>query len=109
MTTKNIPLANSKVLYDTLLEEGNYTVSRTTVRAGGETQWHHHSSVHDRFVVVSGVLTVEMKKVDSINKVEVRDYCFIDPRVIHHMKNETSEDAVYIMVQSGGKRDIVLE
>ncbi len=61
MNDKDIPLANSKVQYHTLLQEEGYSVSKTTVRPGGETQWHHHTNISDRFIVVSGVLTVELK------------------------------------------------
>lgn len=109
MNDKDIPLANSKVRYHTLLQEEGYSVSKTTVLAGGETQWHHHTNVSDRFTVVSGVLTVELEVDGDISKVEVHDYYVVDPGVIHHVKNETDGDVVYIMVQSGGQRDIVLE
>ena len=109
MNDRDIPLANSKVQYQTLLEEKGYTVTKTIVRASGETQWHHHTNISDRFTVISGVLTVEQKFGDKINKVEVPDYIVIEPGVTHRVKNETGDDVVYIMVQSGGERDIVLE
>ncbi|OTP70787.1 cupin domain-containing protein [Caballeronia sordidicola] len=108
MTDTNIPLANSKVLYETLLTEEDYSVSRTTVRAGGETQWHFHTTVRDRFVVVRGVLTVEKKIGDLIDRTQVFDHHTVEPGVMHHVRNETAEDVVYIMIQSGGARDIVL-
>jgi mannose-6-phosphate isomerase-like protein (cupin superfamily) len=109
MNDKDIPLANSKVQYHTLLEEEGYSVSETTVHVGGETQWHHHTHLSDRFTVVKGVLTVEFRVDDEVKKIDVRDYYAVDPGVSHHVKNETDEDVVYIMVQSGGPRDIVLE
>ena len=108
MSDKDIPLANNKVLYQTLLQEDGYAVSRTTVLAGGQTEWHHHSHVYDRFSVVKGVLTVEYKVGEVVKRVEVRDYHAVAPGVRHHVLNETDEDVVYIMVQSGGARDIVL-
>jgi beta-alanine degradation protein BauB len=92
MNDKDIPLANSKVLYRTLLREEEYGVAQTTVLVGGE----------------SGVLTVETKVGDVVEKIEVRDYCSIDPGVTHHIKNETDDVVVYITVQSGGMQDIVL-
>ncbi|APR35014.1 cupin domain-containing protein [Paraburkholderia sp. SOS3] len=108
MNDTDIPLANAKVLYKTLLSEQSYSVSQTTVRAGGETQWHHHTHVKDRFVVVQGTLTVETKTGGLIDSTQVRDHYTVEPGVIHHVKNETADDVVYIMIQSGGVRDIVL-
>ncbi|CAB3771377.1 cupin domain-containing protein [Paraburkholderia humisilvae] len=108
MNDKDIPLANDKVLYKTLLTEQSYTVSQTTVRAGGETQWHRHTHVRDRFVVVQGVLTVETKTGELIDRMQVYDHYTVEPGVIHHVMNETADDVVYIMIQSGGARDIVL-
>jgi mannose-6-phosphate isomerase-like protein (cupin superfamily) len=108
MDDKDIPLANSKVEYQTLLRESGYTVAKTTVRAGGETQWHHHSNVSDRFLVIRGVLTVETKIDGLVKSTKVRDFHNVDPGVVHHVKNETEEDVVYIMVQAGGAPDIVL-
>ena len=58
MSDEDMPLANSKVHYETLSEGRNFKVSKTTVHAGGETQWHHHTEVKDRFVAVHGLLTV---------------------------------------------------
>ena len=114
MGTKNmddidIPLATRKVRYQTLLEEQDYSVTKTTVLAGGETQWHHHTDVDDRFTVVRGILTVEWKSDGRIEKLAVPDYYAVPRGVSHHVKNETNDDVVYIMVQSGGKRNIVLE
>jgi quercetin dioxygenase-like cupin family protein len=108
MKDKDIPLANSKVQYQTLFREERYAVSKTVVLAGGETQWHHHTNVSDRFVVISGVLTVELKLGDVVRKLSVSDYFAVDPGVVHHVSNETDEDVVYIMIQSGGMPDIVL-
>jgi len=105
---KDIPLANAKVLYKTLLTEQGYAVSQTTVRAGGETQWHHHTHVRDRFVVVQGVLTVETKTGELVERTQVHDHYTVEPGVVHHVMNETADDVVYIMIQSGGARDIVL-
>jgi quercetin dioxygenase-like cupin family protein len=108
MDDKDIPLANSNVAYQTLLRENGCTVAKTTVRAGGETQWHHHSNVSDRFLVVRGVLTVETKIDGLVKSTKVCDFFNVDPGVVHHVKNETEEDVVYIMVQAGGVPDIVL-
>jgi mannose-6-phosphate isomerase-like protein (cupin superfamily) len=108
MNDRDIPLANSKVLYRTLLREEGYGVAQTTVLVGGETLWHHHTNVADRFTVVTGVLTVETKVGDVVEKIKVRDYYSIDPGVTHHVKNETDDVVVYITVQSGGMQDIVL-
>jgi mannose-6-phosphate isomerase-like protein (cupin superfamily) len=38
----------------------------------------------------------------------VHDFYSVDPGVVHHVKNETDEALVYIMVQAGGVPDIVL-
>ncbi|WP_297351633.1 cupin domain-containing protein [Paraburkholderia sp.] len=108
MNDKDIPLANSKVLYRTLLREEGYGVAQTTVLVGGETLWHRHTNVNDRFTVIRGVLTVETKIGDMVEKIEVHDYYSIDPGVTHHVKNETDDIVVYITVQSGGIQDIVL-
>jgi len=108
MNDKDIPLANAKVLYKTLLNEHGYSVSQTTVRAGGATQWHHHTHVRDRFVVVQGVLTVETKTGEHVERRQVLDHYTVEPGVVHHVMNETSDDVVYINIQSGGARDIVL-
>ncbi|WP_315831864.1 cupin domain-containing protein [Bradyrhizobium prioriisuperbiae] len=109
MIDQNMPLANDKVQYETLLEADGYHVSKATVRAGGETQWHYHTSVSDRWVVVAGVLTVEFRVGDEKRSVQVIDYFSVDRGVIHHVKNETENDVTYILIQSGGKRDIVLD
>jgi beta-alanine degradation protein BauB len=109
MNDNDIPLANSKVTYLSLIGEAGYSVTRTTVSPGGETQWHHHSHVADRFVVVQGVLTVEYRKGHEVESVEVRDYFALEAGVPHHVRNDTHTDVVYINVQSGGTRDIVLE
>jgi mannose-6-phosphate isomerase-like protein (cupin superfamily) len=108
MNDKDIPLANRKVLYKTLLVTEDYSVSQTTVLPGGETEWHHHTNVRDRFVVVQGVLTVETKTGAQVDKRQVDDYHTVEPGVIHHVRNETYDDVVYINIQSGGERDIVL-
>ncbi len=108
MNDKDIPLATSEVLYKTLLTEDSYTVSQTTVRPGGQTQWHHHTHVRDRFVVVQGVLTVETKTGDLIDRMQVHDHHTVESGVVHHVMNETPDDVIYIMIQSGGARDIVL-
>ncbi len=102
-------LASDQVLYRTLSIEKNHSVSQTTVLPGGQTEWHHHTSVHDRFVVVQGVLTVETKIRDRIASVRVADYFAVEPGVTHHVRNETQENVVYINVQSGGERDIVID
>lgn len=104
----DIPLANRKVRYQTLLQEETCWVSKTTVFPGGETQWHHHSHVSDRFMVVRGVLTVERLEDGAIRKLQVDDCHVVPAGVIHHVRNETGEVVEYIMVQSGGWRDIVL-
>jgi len=109
MGDEEIPLANNKVRYQMLLEDDCYYVTKTTVLAGGETQWHHHTEVEDRFVVVKGTLTVEFRIGDLLKAVAVRDYHAVARGVSHHVKNETDSDVVYVMVQSGGKRNIVLE
>lgn len=109
MNNDDIPLANSKVNYLGLLEEDHYSVTRTTVLPGGETQWHHHNHIADRFVVVRGVLTVEFRVDQQVKKVQVRDYYSLECGTHHHVKNETDSDVIYINVQSGGKRDIVIE
>lgn len=109
MKDRDIPLANSKVQYYTLLEEESYAVVKTTIRAGGETQWHHHTNVDDRFIVINGILTVEFKDEFGLQRVKTTDYHNLRSGVSHHVKNETDKDLVYVMVQSGGKRDIVLE
>jgi beta-alanine degradation protein BauB len=108
MNDKDIALANAKVIYATLLTAGTYAVAQTTVKPGGETQWHHHTHIRDRFLVVQGVLTVETKMADRIVRTQVRDHHTVEPGVVHHVKNETAEDVIYIMVQSGGDRDIVM-
>lgn len=108
MEDKDIPLANDGVLYRTLLTDNDYAVSRTTVLPGGETQWHHHTRVRDRFMVVQGVLTVETRTGDRIERTQVHDHYTVEPGVVHHVRNETSTEVVYINVQSGGARDIVL-
>jgi quercetin dioxygenase-like cupin family protein len=108
MNDKDIALANAKVVYKTLLTAGNYAVSQTTVKPGGETEWHRHTYVADRFLVVQGVLTVETKMADTIVRTQVRDHHTVEPGVVHHVKNETADDVIYIMVQSGGTRDIVI-
>lgn len=108
MNDKDIPLANAEVAYKTLLTDDGFAVSRTTVHPGGQTQWHHHTHVSDRFVVVRGVLTVETNVAGHIEKRRVHDYYAVPPGVLHHVMNETSDDVVYIMIQSGGARDIVL-
>jgi mannose-6-phosphate isomerase-like protein (cupin superfamily) len=107
MNDNNIPLANSKVLYKTLLIEEDYAVSRTTVFPGGETEWHRHTNVRDRFVVVQGVLTVETKVAGMVDRTQVDEHHTVEPGVIHHVRNETSDNVVYINIQSGGERDIV--
>jgi mannose-6-phosphate isomerase-like protein (cupin superfamily) len=109
MNNKHMPLANSKALYQTLLVADDYGVAKTTMKSGRETLWHRHTNVYDRFTVITGVLTVEIKFGDVVNKIEVRDYYAVAPGVSHHVKNETDSDVVYITVQSGGERDIVLE
>lgn len=108
MDDKHIPLANDKVLYRTLLREKRYTIHCTTVLPGGETQWHRHTNVSDRFLVVRGTLTVELNVDGRIDSIEVRDFYSVEPGVVHHVKNETNEDVVYVMVQAGGAPDIVL-
>lgn len=108
MTDTDIPLANGKVQYRMLLREDGYTVQQTTVLAGGETQWHHHTHVSDQFLVVRGVLTVELNLGGHIQRTHVRGFYAVEPGVVHHVRNETDEDVVYIMVQAGGTPDIVL-
>jgi len=108
MDDRTIPLANDKVQYRMLLREAGYTVQQTTVLPGGETQWHHHTNVTDQFMVVRGVLTVEVNMDGRIHATRVRDFYSVDPGVVHHVKNETDNDVVYIMVQAGGTPDIVL-
>ncbi|AUT73451.1 cupin domain-containing protein [Paraburkholderia hospita] len=108
MDDKDIALANSKVQYRTLLREDGCTVLQTTIQAGGETQWHHHTHVSDQFLVVRGVLTVERNIDGRVESTRVHDFYSVDPGVVHHVKNETDEALVYIMVQAGGVPDIVL-
>jgi beta-alanine degradation protein BauB len=108
MNDKDIPLANNKVIYRTLLTADDYAVAQTTVKPGGETQWHRHTDVKDRFLVIHGVLTVETKTAGRIVRTEVCDHHTVEPGVLHHVRNETIDDVVYIIVQSGGARDIVL-
>jgi len=108
MNDQDIPLANSKVLYKTLLVEEDYAVSQTTVLPGGETEWHRHTIVRDRFDVVQGVLTVETKVGERVDRTQVDEHYTVEPGVIHHVRNETSDNVVYINIQSGGKRDIVI-
>jgi mannose-6-phosphate isomerase-like protein (cupin superfamily) len=38
----------------------------------------------------------------------VREFYSVDPGTVHHVKNETNEDVVYLTVQAGGVPDIVL-
>jgi beta-alanine degradation protein BauB len=109
MNDNAVSLANSKVLYKTLLVEKDYGVSQTTVRPGGQTEWHHHTNISDRFVVVKGVLTVELKVDGLVERKKIEDYFTVAPNVMHHVKNETADDVVYINIQSGGERDIVLD
>ncbi|AQG98766.1 cupin [Burkholderia sp. KK1] len=108
MNDKDIPLANQKVVYETLLTADSYVVAQTTVKPGGETQWHHHTHVRDRFLVVRGVLTVETRTAEGVVSRQVRDHYTVDQGVVHHVKNETADDVIYVMVQSGGASDIVL-
>ncbi|SAK61247.1 Cupin domain protein [Caballeronia fortuita] len=108
MNDEDIPLANQKVVYKILLTTDDYAVAQTTVAPGGETQWHHHTHVKDRFLVVKGVLTVETRIAGRTVSRQVRDHYTVEPGVVHHVKNETAGDVVYIMVQSGGASDIVL-
>ncbi|WP_186111759.1 cupin domain-containing protein [Burkholderia gladioli] len=108
MDDKDIALANPKVQYRSLLREDGCTVLQTTIQPGGETQWHHHTHVSDQFVVVRGVLTVEYRIDGRVERAEVRGFHSVDPGVVHHVRNDTDEPLVYIMVQAGGVPDIVL-
>lgn len=108
MDDNDIPLANGKVQYKTLLREEGCTILQTTVQAGGETQWHHHTNVSDRLLVIRGVLTVELNIDGHVQVTQVRDYYSVDPGTIHHVKNETNDEVVYLTVQAGGVPDIVL-
>ncbi|WP_278251759.1 hypothetical protein [Burkholderia gladioli] len=38
----------------------------------------------------------------------MRGFHSVDPGVVHHVRNDTDEPLVYIMVQAGGVPDIVL-
>ena len=108
MNDNDIPLANGKVQYKTLLREEGCSILQTTVQAGGETQWHHHTNVSDRFLVIRGVLTVELNIDGQVQSTRVREFYSVDPGTVHHVKNETNEDVVYLTVQAGGVPDIVL-
>lgn len=81
---------------------------RAPLGRSDRTQWHHHTEVRDRFLVVRGVLTVETKTADRIVGTAVCDHYTVEPGALHHVRNDTIDDVVYIMVQSGGARDIVL-
>jgi quercetin dioxygenase-like cupin family protein len=108
MDDNDIPLASGKVQYKTLLREESCSILQTTVQAGGETQWHHHTNVSDRFLVIRGVLTVELNIDGQVQSTKVREFYSVDPGTVHHVKNETNEDVVYLTVQAGGVPDIVL-
>lgn len=108
MDDKDIPLANGKVHYKTLLREEGCAIMQTTVQPGGETQWHHHTNVSDRFLVIRGVLSVELNIDGHVQCTRVRGFYSVDPGTVHHVKNETNEEVVYLTVQAGGVPDIVL-
>lgn len=80
---------------------------RALLRRSDTTQWHPHTEVRDRLLVVRGVLTVETKTAGRIVGTAVCDRYTVESGVLHHVRNDTIDDVVCIMVQSGGARDIV--
>ena len=53
-------------------------------------------------------MTVELNIDGQVQSTRVREFYSVDPGTVHHVKNETNEDVVYLTVQAGGVPDIVL-
>jgi len=85
---------------DLVLEEST-RVALITMVAGEESPWHHHSSVTEHVVCVSGKITLKMVSTPASVILAPGEWHEIPPDVRHCLFNSEELASTYILVQRG--------
>lgn len=99
--------ASQLVDFETLLNTATLTVTRTTLRQGGEVPWHRHAEVRDCFNVSEGVIDILTDNGAPPLRLAQGEQGFVTPGVGHRVVNAGTSDATFVLVQTGGKHDFL--
>lgn len=99
--------ANALVDFATLLSGHNLTVTRTTLRQGGELPWHRHAEVRDCFTVAEGMIEIQTDGGAAPLRLGVGAQGSIAPGTGHRVVNAGKGDATFVLVQTGGAHDFI--
>ena len=94
--------------YEILLDEWNVKVKRIRVKPGQRLSYQYHNERREEWIVVKGNLTIILDD-DKVFRYP-GESIYIPLGAKHRAWNETSEDVIFIEVQTGryfGEDDIV--
>lgn len=86
-----------------LKKEPGFRVRKITIFPGLKISNHMHNKRNENYMVVSGVLTIELD--ERILELQEGESYNIEPNVMHLLRNDTDEDVVLIEVDTGGEID----
>ncbi len=86
-----------------LKKDPGYRVRKITIFPGQKISNHLHHMRNENYVVVSGVLTIELD--NKVIDLKPGDSYNIRPNVMHLLRNDTDEELVVIEVDTGAEID----
>lgn len=69
------------------------------LKSGKAFQRHYHEDMQEVFYIIQGRVSVNVEQADRKQQylLQAGDVIVIDPREIHSMRNDDSEDAIYLV------------
>ncbi len=86
-----------------LKKEPGFRVRKITIFPGLKLSNHMHNKRNENYMVVSGVLTIELD--DSIIELQEGESYNIAPNVMHMLRNNTDENVIVVEVDTGAEID----
>jgi quercetin dioxygenase-like cupin family protein len=108
METEPAPKANYSVKNIEVVAKGVDVQARIFTLAPGEViPWHRHSESTDHYFVLRGTLTINMRKPDDVQILEIGGRYKIMPGTAHFISNRGATDCLFLLIQGVGKYDFI--
>ena len=86
-----------------LKKEPGFRVRKITIFAGLKMSNHMHNKRNENYMVVSGILTIELE--EKVVELQEGESYNIAPNVMHMLRNNTDENVIVIEVDTGDEID----
>jgi quercetin dioxygenase-like cupin family protein len=78
-----------------------------TLAPGESIPWHRHSESTDHYFVLRGTLSIDTRKPDDAQTLNVGGRYKITPGTAHLISNRGAADCAFLLVQGVGKYDFI--